>query len=222
MTLYAVVPVKKLDVSKRRLSTVLTPQERRQLTLAMLEDVLTALKTSIVNETVVIGEDSEVEIVAKKFGASYLSASKDGLNPAIEEATEWCTKHGAYAILILPADVPLLTTKDINRIIALGVGNCSVVLSPSSNWGTNAMYQSPPRVIPASFGPKSFIEHIREAYNREVSVRLHFSPGLSLDIDSAENLQKLFELSIGTMCKKALEQITLDSQKARDFFAQKT
>ncbi len=43
MLVYAVVPVKGLGVSKERLSTVLSPQERKELTLAMLEDVLTAL-----------------------------------------------------------------------------------------------------------------------------------------------------------------------------------
>jgi len=205
--LYAVVPVKKLGSSKRRLSAVFTPQERRLLTLAMLEDVLDALKASMVDETVVVGEDAQVRQVAEKLGASYLSATKDGLNAAIEDATAWCAQRNARSVLVLPADIPLLTAKDVNRIAQLGVGNRAVVLSPSSNWGTNALYRCPPKLIPACFGPKSFLEHIREAYRRGVSVRLHFSAGLAMDIDSAEDLKKLFDIKNDTKTVKFLKQI---------------
>jgi 2-phospho-L-lactate/phosphoenolpyruvate guanylyltransferase len=217
LALYAVVPVKNLKTSKRRLSAVLTPQERKQLTLAMLEDVLTAVKASIVNKIVVIGEDVEVQEVAERFGASYLSAAKDGLNLAIEEATSWCIQHNAESVLVLPADIPLITTKEVDRIVELGKGKCAVVLSPSGNWGTNALYQCPPKLIPACFGSKSFIEHIREAYTKGISVRLHFSTGLATDIDSAEDLCKLFEVKNSTVCRRVLEQIALNSKKAQVF-----
>ncbi len=219
MALYAIVPVKNLETSKRRLATVFTPQERKRLTIAMLEDVLSALNTSTIDQILVAGEDSQVETVAEKFNASYLSVTKDGLNQTIEEATAWCIRQGAKSVLVLPADLPLVTSKDVNRIISLGAGNCCVVLSPSGNWGTNALYQNPPSAIPACFGPDSFIEHIRGAFNRKISTRLHFSEGLSLDIDSAEDLKKIFELSNETHCKKILEEIKHSSKKAQDFFA---
>jgi 2-phospho-L-lactate/phosphoenolpyruvate guanylyltransferase len=222
VVLYAVVPVKNLGVSKRRLSEVFTPHERRTLTLAMLEDVLIALKESAVNKIVVIGEDLQVQEVAEKLDAYYLSATNDGLNPAIQEATGWCMQQGASSVLVLPADIPLLTAKDVDRIIALGVGKCAVVLSPSGNWGTNALYQCPPKLIPACFGPKSFIEHIREAYTRGISVRLHFSTGLATDIDSAEDLRKIFQIENATVCRRTLKEITANSQKAREFFAEKS
>ena len=43
MNVWAVVPVKELDQAKERLAAVLTPEGRRALMLAMLEDVLAAL-----------------------------------------------------------------------------------------------------------------------------------------------------------------------------------
>ena len=223
MAVYAVVPVKTLADSKRRLSSVFTPQERKELTLAMLEDVLNALQASVVDETVIVGEDLAVEQVAKKFGASYLSANGASLNPTIEEATSWCMKKGSESVLVLPADVPLLDAKDINRIIELGKGGGSaVVLSPSQNWGTNALFQNPPKLIPACFGPKSFLNHIREAYCKGIGVRLHFSSGLATDIDSAEDLKKLFETENRTVSRRILEQITKSSVKASEYFAVKT
>ena len=220
MAVYAVVPLKNLTVSKRRLSTVFTPLERRQLTLAMLEDVLNALKASVVDKIVVIGEDVPVQEMAVKFGASFLWAKGASLNPAIEEATFWSVRDGAKSVLVLPEDIPLLIAKDLNRILELGAkGGSAVVLSPSQNWGTSALFQSPPQLIPPRFGPKSFLSHVQEAYRKGISVRLYFSNGLATDIDSAEDLKKLFEAENITVCRKVLEQIVLNSSKANKFFA---
>ena len=221
LTLYAVVPVKNLGVSKLRLSAVFTPQERKQLTLAMLEDVLSALKASVVDKILVIGEDPQVQQTAEECGTAYLSTTKGGLNPAIEDAVDWCLQHGAGSVLVLPADIPFVTAKDINRIIELSTGNCAIVLSPSCNWGTNALLQHPPKLIPACFGPQSFLAHIREALGRGISVRLHFSTELATDIDSAEDLRKMFEVDTATESRQVLEQIIRDSSKAQDFFATK-
>jgi 2-phospho-L-lactate guanylyltransferase len=209
MTVYAVVPVKKLGVTKRRLSRVLTPQQRQQLTLAMLQDVLTAIKRSKVDVSVVIGEDDAVRELAKKFGTSYLSANDADLNGAIENAQDWCLKNGASSVLVLPADLPLLEVEDINRILELGAGDSAVVLSPSRDWGTTALFQNPPKQIPACFGPQSFMRHIKEAYQRGVSVRLHFSHNLAADVDCARDLKKVFQAKQTTVTKQVLEQIKL-------------
>jgi 2-phospho-L-lactate guanylyltransferase len=221
LALYAVVPVKKLGDSKRRLSVVFSPQERKQLTLAMLEDVLASLKASAVDKILVIGEDTQVQQAAEKSGAAYLSATKEGLNPTIDEGMDWCIHHGADSVLVLPADIPFVTAKDINRFVEFGASNCAVVLSPSGNWGTNALFQHPPKLIPARFGPQSFLAHIREAYGRGIGVRLHLSTGLATDIDSAEDLRKIFEVNRPTECRRVLGQITRKSKKAQDFFAKK-
>ena len=219
MPVYTIVPVKNLGGSKRRLSTVFTPHERELLTLAMLEDVLSTLKTSVaVDKILVVGENSQVQQTADKFGAAYLLTKEEGLNPVIEEATTWCMKQGATSILVLPADIPLITSKDVNRIIELAAKDRAVVLSPSSNWGTNALYESPPKLITPCFGPKSFIAHIREAYCRDVSVRLHFSESVATDIDSAEDLRKILAFENVTACRRVLKEILGESQKAREFF----
>ena len=112
-----------------------------------------------------------------------------------------------------------LNAKEINRIIQLAEsGTVAVVLSQSRNGGTNALYQNPPRLIPACFGPGSFLNHIREAYERGVSIRLHFSPQLAADIDSAEDLTSLFETENNTVCKRVLQQIIDENSRARSFF----
>ncbi|NLE04091.1 MAG: 2-phospho-L-lactate guanylyltransferase, partial [Crenarchaeota archaeon] len=67
MSVFAVIPVKSLLGSKRRLSDVFSNQERSLLTLAMLEDVLRALHASIVDEIVIVGSDSAIQRMADRF-----------------------------------------------------------------------------------------------------------------------------------------------------------
>jgi 2-phospho-L-lactate guanylyltransferase len=214
MAVYAVVPVKGLNVSKRRLSAVLSVQERRVLTVAMLEDVLTALNASVVHEIVVVSKDSAVREVAGKFGVSYISANKRGLNPAIEEGIEWCSQKKADSVLVLPSDIPLVSSKDVDRIVDLGSDGKTVVLSPSQDGGTNALFLNPPNLIRAHFGPNSFVKHVKEALTKTVNVKIHYSIRTLVDIDSAEDLKKLLEIENSTLSRRFLEQIRLRFSKS--------
>ena len=185
------------------------------LTLAMLDDVLQTLKASVVDKIVVVGEDAQVQKKAEQFGAFYRFANGATLNSAVEEATLYCVEKGAQSILVLLADVPLVNCEEINRIIQLADdGTSAVVLSPSHDWGTNVVYQSPPKLIPACFGTESFIRHIRAGLRNGVSVRLHLSNQLAADIDSPEDLKKIFEIKNMTVSKRFLEQINFNRKLA--------
>ena len=206
MSVYAVVAVKGLDTSKKRLSSVLSPQERSQLTLAMLEDVLNALQTSNIDKTVIVSNDFTLRDFAEKFNSTHLVQKISGLNFAVKEATEWCMQKGAEAVLVLPADIPLLSSEDVDTIVELGVcGEQTVVLSCSYDGGTNALFQSPPNLIHACFGPESFSKHIKEAQRRGVCFKLHNSIGVATDIDSVEDLGKLLKIEGNTACRRIIE-----------------
>jgi 2-phospho-L-lactate/phosphoenolpyruvate guanylyltransferase len=213
MSVYAVIPVKALTNSKRRLSQVLSLQERKQLTLAMLKDVLSAAKKSKVDKTLVIGNDLELQDVASEFGASYLTQKSSGLNSAIKEATSWCVQSGAKAVLILPADIPLLSPLDVNRMIELkeNSGEKSMVLSPSYNGGTNALLLYPPDGIPACFGAGSFRKHVEQANQKNLRQKYYCSLGVIMDIDSAPDLHKLLKIEAKTFSHVFLENSRLNS-----------
>jgi 2-phospho-L-lactate guanylyltransferase len=208
VVIYAIVPVKKLGVSKRRLSKFLSPKERKFLTIAMLEDVVGALKSSTIHEIVVVSSDPSVRMVADKFEVSFFSPSRNGLNPAIEEAIAWCMQKQADSVLVVPADIPLLSFEAVNKIVELG--NCdgsTVVLSPSNDGGTNALFLKPPNILFANFGNRSFAKHFKQAQNKGISVKLHYSTSIVLDVDCEEDLLKLFESPIANNSKRFLEEI---------------
>lgn len=206
MDVYAIVPVKKIGVSKRRLSQNLSIRERKALTVAMLEDVLKALKESNVTKVLVVSNDPNVHPIAEQFGAYFFSPLRKGLNSAIEEAFVWCMRNNADSVLVLPSDIPLISSKDINTLVLLGSNERRVVLVPSRDLGTNAFFQSPPHLVRASFGPGSFKKHLNEAICKGACVKFYYSLGSGLDIDSIDDLQILLKTDLDTLSKRVLNK----------------
>ena len=74
----AVVPVKNMEDAKKRLSPVLTSNERYRLFRAMLEDVLTTLvRTSALARVVLVTRDDEVVSIAREFGVDTLKEAEN-------------------------------------------------------------------------------------------------------------------------------------------------
>jgi 2-phospho-L-lactate guanylyltransferase len=215
MKVFAAVFAQESDGSKSRLLAGFGPEERRLLSAAMLEDVLTALKSSVIREVVVVGADSCFRKVADKFGASFISQERSGLVSAVRKVIAWCLEKKAAAVLVLPANVPLVSSSDMNRIVELGSEAPSVVLSPSMTGGTNAVFLNPPNLIKTQFGPNSFFELVKEVIDKGVVLRFYSSREITLDVDSEEDLCKLFEVKNNTVSKRVFERIRLQRNKKR-------
>lgn len=193
MKLHAVVPVKHLASSKSRLSRILGPGDRERLMIAMLSDVLKALKGSSYIETIlVVSRDEKVGRVASELGALFLREPKPGgLNIAIKMAIVKCLELGADGVLIIHADVPLVREGDL-RAMSRGLDGHEVVIAPSLDLeGTNALALMPPDVMPISYGPGSFYRHLEMALERQLSTLVLFSRSLALDVDRPEDLALL-------------------------------
>ena len=207
-SVFAVIPVKTLLRSKTRLSEILNPQERQTLTLTMLEDVLEAVQRSyMIQKVVVVSSDYKVREFASNFGAKFLPEKTQGLNQAVEQAIGWCVENDAKSVLVLPADIPLITSSNVDHIINLGSEQTSIVISPSKNGGTNALLQKPPNLIPLHFGPQSFSRHLAEASNKGVIPRIYRSQNVAIDIDSPQDLENLLKIETQTSTHKFLKRI---------------
>jgi 2-phospho-L-lactate guanylyltransferase len=211
MSIFAIIPVKTLLKSKIRLSTVLGQPERQVFTLAMLEDVLKAVKCSEVHQTVLVSSDSVVKKIAHEFKVMFLQEKMQGLNKAVNQATRWCLQKNAESVLILPADIPLLKPEDVNKMVRLGSEETSVVVfSPSKNGGTNALLLKPPNIIQPRFGPNSFRKHLNEASALKVPSKIYLSKRVSLDIDTVDDLKLLLKTEENTSSHKFLKSININ------------
>jgi 2-phospho-L-lactate guanylyltransferase len=213
MKVFAAVFAEELDGSKSRLSAGFAAEERKLLSAAMLEDVLTALQSSVVREVVVIGADSSVRQVADSCGVLFISKERSGLGSAVRKAIAWCNEKKADALLVLPANVPLVSSSDINRIVELGSEGPAVVLSPSITGGTNAVFLNPPNLIKTQLGPDSFFKLVKEAIDKNVVLRFHSSREITLDVASEEDLGKLLEIKNNSVSKRVFEKIRLQRNK---------
>ena len=195
------------DKSRKRLFAAFSPEQSKLLSAAMLEDVLTALKSSVVHEVVVVGTDSDVRGVVEKCGVSFVQIERAGLNLALKKAIASCMEKKSDAVLMLPVNIPLVSSSDIDRMVALGSQESSLVLCPSMKGGTNAVLLNPPDVVQAQFGRGSFFKLVKAAIDKDVALKFYSSRETAFDMDSEEDLGKLLEIKNNTASKRIFEEI---------------
>jgi 2-phospho-L-lactate guanylyltransferase len=192
MTLWAIVPVKPLRRGKSRLAGTLSEDERTELNRSLLQNTLrTFADLREVEEVLVISRDPQALAIARQHGAR--TVREDGqpeLNTALKRATVIAQVYATRGVLILPADLPLVTREDVLTLIERAGEAPSVVIAPDRHGtGTNALLISPAGLIEYDFGENSFQRHCQRA--REAGARLEIVnlPTLGLDLDLPEDLE---------------------------------
>jgi 2-phospho-L-lactate guanylyltransferase len=189
----AVVPVKSLREAKSRLSGALSPQERATLTHDLLDHVLDTLEAS--------GAVDSVGVISPDFyGLSLplwvtpIEQTRDGLNGLLEHGRQWAISEGADALMVIFADLPRLTPDDVRNIKELGKSAGTIVLAPDRHEeGTNVMLAHPVELAHFAYGPRSFQKHQAAAHKVGAQIQIYLSPGVSLDIDTPDDLALLNE-----------------------------
>lgn len=190
MTLHAIVPLKRLHQAKSRLAPVLPPELRRELVLEMLERVLHTLQHPDVAVVWLVSADPSVLALGSTWGALPLFDHAQDLNGALEDARTIAWDAGASALLVLPADVPLIIPADVTALASALAQGSDVVLVPDGHGsGTNALgLRRQAHELPFCFGPASAHQHLAEATARGLKAQRIELPTLALDIDLPANL----------------------------------
>jgi 2-phospho-L-lactate guanylyltransferase len=186
----AVIPFKKKG-AKSRLGQLLSAAEREEFAMCMFKDVLRAVASSAIEEIEIIATGVEAEQVraaaraaAVNFSALTVRQDDRELNEVLNEVLS----RERAPILIVMADVPLVTAESINRIIA---HDEEVVIVPGRKGGTNALFLRKPSTFSVSYYGISFTEHLAIAKQRQLSHALYDSFFISTDIDELEDLVEL-------------------------------
>ena len=205
--MWLIIPVKKINDAKYRLKSLLNPIQRKQLFLAMLEDVLSVVKSIPEIENISLATICPTAInISKKYGASIIDTSRDeGQTEAIKKSAEVLDNNGIRNMLLLPADIPLVTENEIRKVIETHKKSPMMTIVPARDEnGSNCIALSPPKAIPLSFGPNSYFPHIDTAKNFELKLKTISLPGIGLDIDTPRDLKELFKEPIRTRTQKFL------------------
>lgn len=193
MSVWAIIPVKPLRLAKSRLAAVFTPTQRQAFAEIMLRHVLQVLReTPEIAGTLVISRDSKALAIAREYNANTVQESgAPELNLALTRATQVLASWKCNAVIVLPADLPLIAPEDISRIVELGIDEPSVVIATDRNHdGTNALFMRPPGLIPYAYGEGSYERHVALARQAGALVREYESQRLMLDIDLPEDIER--------------------------------
>ncbi len=203
MKTVAVVPVKSLSQAKTRLANILSPEERAMLVLDTLSHVLDALLSSRDIDAIAVISPQPDELRLPSL-VTPIVQEREGLNNSLEQGREWAMRRGAQALIVLFADLPLLSPSDISRIVEMGRQEGTVVLAPDRHGsGTNAMLAHPANMARFAFGPDSFNIHRIAAMHSGADIKIYRSPGTSLDIDTLDDLDYLDAHRISTAMEYA-------------------
>ena len=203
--IHVVIPFKN-EGTKSRLASVLSPQERRLLSFAMLTDVLDA----------VLGQGRATTILSRPgldiadIGYNVeIQESELVLNDALNSLIACEARQGwQLDILIVMADLALLTEKDV-----VGILNCDgdVVLCPGRGGGTNMILIRSPRFRTCYHG-LSFPKHLAFARQTGLEVSVFESFRAGCDIDEPEDLAEVLLHGRGRS-KRVLEEMGFSLSK---------
>jgi len=192
---WAIIPVKALGLAKQRLAPVLPPPARRELVLAMLQTVLAAVGAvgGIARTLVVTPDQSVAALAAGKAVGVVRERQARGLNAAVRLGLASASAGGAARALVLPADVPLVTSAELTTLLGNGAdaGARATLVPARDEEGTNAMLLAPPTALAPMFGPGSYRRHLAQAQARRLDVEVLKLPGLASDIDHPGDLARL-------------------------------
>ncbi len=199
MSLWAIVPVKPLRRGKSRLAGVLTEDERTLLNYTMLGNTLKTLtEVPGIDQIMVVSRDPAALALAREHRARTVQEDGNpGLNTALRRATIVAQAYTASDLLILPADLPLLSPKEIEEFLSRAGKPPEVIIAPDRRMdGTNALYVSPIGLIDYSFGPGSFDRHVKQAERFGFRVEVCRLTSLALDLDLPEDLELLKQIEM--------------------------
>jgi 2-phospho-L-lactate guanylyltransferase len=182
------VPQKALSAAKTRLRSVFSQDARREFTLKLLRRTLALCAALPDKAGFFLCGDNDVADLAAEAGADLLGGGAGGMRRDIALAAEDWRIFGNAAMLIVSADLPLLTLADLAAVVDAWRACAHVVLGPDLRGrGTNVMLVNDPEHFAFCFGEAvgqgSFASHRSTAQGYGLPVAVIERPGIALDID---------------------------------------
>ncbi|MBL4865798.1 MAG: 2-phospho-L-lactate guanylyltransferase [Pseudomonadales bacterium] len=201
----AVVPIKSLQKSKQRLANLLSQQQRADLSLAMLKDILhTLLLCRDIHKIVIVTSDPQINRIVLDYDLEVLpEPAQTGLINAVTYAGETLAKQGVHRMLFIPADVPLVREQEIQRILnpiinakelthpGLIHSGLMHIVPATQSGGSNCISCMPADCMTFSFGENSCARHVKIARQLNLHTIVTKLAGIGLDVDTPEDLAQL-------------------------------
>ncbi|MGO9516954.1 MAG: 2-phospho-L-lactate guanylyltransferase [Candidatus Korobacteraceae bacterium] len=200
------IPFKDLATAKQRLASALTQSQRSQLAEAMLRDVMTAAAgvQDHLDVALVTG-DARAQQIARDFGFGVIEDTRnESETAAIEMATAWCEQRGYDTTVVIPGDIPLITSDELHRVLDAAPAAGAVFVPAYDRRGSNCILRRPASLIPLRFGNDSFLPHCEAMRKTGRELVILEMPGIGLDIDNPHELDLLVQRDGDTNAQRLL------------------
>ena len=193
--IFAIVPTKQFERAKSRLSSFLDIHDRVKLSGLLLESTLSALsKANTISDIIVVSSDARAKEIAKMYAAIFLDEGNDiGVNNAVTMANNYCDGTGADATIVVPQDLPLISSEDIDMFCSYAkeYPRCLVVCPSARYDGSNALLRRPPKLIESYYDNNSLQMHIYAARIAGAVIKIISSHRIMRDLDTFEDVEYL-------------------------------
>jgi 2-phospho-L-lactate guanylyltransferase len=208
------IPVKNLSAAKQRLAAVLDQPARTELAQAMLHDVVATLAAWPRRPACALVTDDPFAVdLARQHDLEIIpDPANPGETGAIEMATNICIARGIDSTLVIPADIPLIQAGELEEILNRAPKEGSVLAPAADGRGTNAVLRRPANLFPLRFGNDSFKPHLAAARATGKPCIVLQLPGIAVDVDNPEDLQRLLAHPGETRTQTLLRRWTRDNR----------
>ena len=93
--------------------------------------------------------------------------------------------------MVVPADIPLIDSSELQEIVDNAPPAGAVLVPDAAGRGTNAALRSPSDLFPLRFGNDSFLPHLAAAKATGLPCVVLELPGIARDVDRPEDLREL-------------------------------
>lgn len=200
------IPVKNLTNAKQRLASALDQAQRSRLAEAMLRDVMSAAAgvTDRLDVYLVTG-DSRAQEMATEFNFGVIEDTRnESETAAIEMATAWCECRHYDTTVVVPGDIPLITSLELERVLDAAPAEGAVFVPAYDRRGSNCILRRPASIIPLRFGNDSFLPHCEAMKKTGKPLIVLEMSGIGLDIDNPHELELLVQRKGNTHAQRLL------------------
>jgi 2-phospho-L-lactate guanylyltransferase len=183
---HVLIPLKRLDDAKSRLSDALSPDERAALMLELLERVLAVVEEADVGPVTVVSSEARVAAGVARFddrGLPWNEALAAAMREVVSEPV----------VAVVSADLPRVTAEEVQALVA-ATPDRGLAIARALDGGTNAVSMRPPGAVVTHFGePQSAAVHAAATAAAGLAARIVDIPGLAFDVDTPADLAELRE-----------------------------
>lgn len=202
-----IIPVKSFSKSKSRLN--LPESKVTNLCEIMLKEILQVVsETKSIDDVLLVSKDESAFKIGKQFRCTEIVDEKEsGVNDAITLANRYLAENRYDCSIVLPQDLPLITTEDLNNLIWFYEKRKNAIIVPSRHFdGTNALVRRPKLDLKTRYDEGSYRFQFEPLIATNVKYSLGLIHRIMIDVDSVLDVNYVIKQNTKPMfCNKMRE-----------------